>query len=264
VQSVTYHCTLDTFSRLFSVLIDSAPPWRDLQNEAFICGCGHSGTTILANILAGHPAIHVPLDETGVFAQTPYAARRKLSLLRWEARRTGKRVLVEKTPKHIRHLDLLFSLSPRARLIIPVRDGRDVAASIARRYGEELDRGINRWIEDNSIVASIRSQPGVFCYRYEDFVADPATLLRQLCEFLELEWNDLLLTHHDQDRRWFQQRDVKATSVQDHKAFRNWQVNQPIFDGRNKWRGDYTEQDMRRLYEGKGGDLMSAWGYSQA
>lgn len=238
-----------------------ASPARKLRQEAFICGCGHSGTTILANILAAHPEVFVPLNETNVFRKKPWAARVELAMLRLNAKRAAKPVLLEKTPKHIRRLDLLFRLSPHARLIVPVRDGRDVAASIAKRNGGDLDKGIDRWIADNTIVSAIRNQPNVFCYRYEDFIENPQFMLKKICGFLEIDWRESLFDYHKQSRNWFNQKAVKAAAAEEHEAYRNWQVNQPIFDGRNKWRQTYFEADMSRLYEGEGGDLMRAWNY---
>ena len=39
----------------------------DAQVLGFICGTGHSGTSIIANILAGHDEVWMPLYETGIF-----------------------------------------------------------------------------------------------------------------------------------------------------------------------------------------------------
>lgn len=234
---------------------------HSLRQEAFICGCGHSGTTIVANILASHPDVYVPLKETGVFMRNSVSARIKLAILRLTQRALNKRLLVEKTPKHIRHLDLLFKLSPRARLIVPVRDGRDVAASISKRPGESLDRGIDRWIEDNTIVYSIRNCRNVFCYRYEDFVENPENVLQAMCDFLEIKWYSSLLNYHTSNRNWFSRDGIQRPDVTDHESYRNWQVNQPLFDGRNKWRQQFSDLDMSRLTQGAGADLMKSWNY---
>ncbi len=203
----------------------------------------------------------MPLDETSVFRKKALAARVQRAMLRLKTKWAEKPVLLEKTPKHIRCLDLLFRLSPDARLIVPVRDGRDVAASIAKRNGGNLDRGIDRWIADNMIAAAIRSQPNVYCYRYEDFVENPQFILQKIYGVLEIDWHQSLFDYHKQNRNWFNKKTVKAAAAEEHEAYRNWQVNQPIFDGRNKWRQTYSETDMSRLYEGKGGEHMKAWNY---
>ena len=156
----------------------------------FICGCGHSGTTIVANILAGHPRVYTPLVETNAFLHGPRYARRTYLRLVLEASLAGKRVLIEKTPRHIRHLDLLRATVKNAKLIIPVRDGRDVAASITARFGNDLQAGINRWISDNQIVAAQLGRPDVFFFRYEDFVESPAGIISEICAFLGLPFSN--------------------------------------------------------------------------
>lgn len=76
----------------------------------FICGCGHSGTTLLANMFASHPDIFIPLRETNAFVKSygnnpqprplKEARSRYKKLLR--SFRTSKRTfLFEKTPSGI-------------------------------------------------------------------------------------------------------------------------------------------------------------------
>src|SRR6185503_15224565 len=43
---------------------------QGLERAAFICGCGHSGTTLVATILSAHPRIYVPLYESEAFLGT--------------------------------------------------------------------------------------------------------------------------------------------------------------------------------------------------
>lgn len=94
-------------------------------------------------------------------------------------------------------------------------------------------------------------------------LASPVRRLRQEAfnGVLEIDWHQSLFDYHKQNRNWFNQKTVKTAAAEEHEAYRNWQVNQPIFDGRNKWRQTYSETDMSRLYEGKGGEHMKAWNY---
>ncbi|OLT17796.1 hypothetical protein BJF80_00190 [Serinicoccus sp. CUA-874] len=54
-------------------------------------------------------------------------------LLRPACERAGARTWVEMTPPNARQADALCRMFPQARLVHMVRDGRDVAASVARR-----------------------------------------------------------------------------------------------------------------------------------
>ncbi len=229
----------------------------------FICGCGHSGTTIIANILAGHTEVYCPLQETGIFLQGSMRARWGYCRLILDAANNGKSVLLEKTPRHIHHLELLRALVPEAKLIIPVRDGRDVAASIAARLGGDLSAGINRWIADNSVVLTQQRRPDVYIIRYEHFVERPAQIMAAVCNFMGIRFYQQVLQHHTSPRNWFgEEKLAKAPSPANHEAYRNWQVNQPIFDGRGRWRNQYTEDDMKELLtRDPGRALMRTFGY---
>ena len=248
---------LNIFSRFFRA---PEPPYRGLRTKAFICGCGHSGTTLLATILSAHPDTFVPLYETNIFLKPDYEdAYRKL---RREARQQGKIALIEKTPRHVQKLELIRNTVPRAKFIIPVRDGRDVAASVRTRIGT-AEAGVTRWIENNRYVLPERGKPDVLIYRHEDLVADPERLLRRICRFLRLNYDPRMLDYHKQQRLWFKQTEIRHASGFDkeHVVLRNWQVNQPIFDNSGRWKKELSEADIAPLMRGEGRRLMRAFGY---
>lgn len=231
--------------------------------SAFICGCGHSGTTVIANILAGHPDIHLPLYETGMFLFGPERARSEYTALCADARRAGKSLVVEKTPRHIHQLNLIRELASARRFIIPVRDGRDVAASLARRY-QNLQVGINRWIVETGIVLAERESPDVYVYRYEDFVQSPRDIVERVCGFLGVEFSEELMHFHKEERLWYNLKEIRKGSGlegDEHNALRNWQVNQRLFDGRGRWKSQWSAADMAELTEGKGRLIMERFGY---
>jgi len=62
----------------------------------------------------------------GVLEQQ-YRAERTPTERRW----------VEKTPLHIRYMDKLFTLRPKATAVLMIRDGRDVVASFKGRAKPE-------------------------------------------------------------------------------------------------------------------------------
>jgi hypothetical protein len=235
-----------------------------LEAAAFICGCGHTGTTLLANILAAHPDIHVPLRETAAFCGPRREARRRAAALLAEAVDSGRAVLVEKTPRHIRHLGRIRAWAPGAKLIMPVRDGRDVVASLKERCGDSRTAE-RRWIEETGIVAAQMGRRDSLVCRYEDLVEDPETLVRDVCRFIGVEFRRELMDYHKTQRLWFGETTLRAdaerTGEADQNARRNWQVNQPILDRRDRWRGRITEADFPRLLTGRGRRLMTLFGY---
>jgi hypothetical protein len=234
----------------------------ELDGIAFICGCGHSGTSLLASMFAAHPEVHVPRYETNAFLSGEEHARKRVKKLERVALRSEKRYLVEKTPKHIRHLELARTVVPGARFVVPVRDGRDVAASVARRTGS-AQTGIKRWLRDTAICLAEKDSTDVFVYRHEDLVRDPERVLREICDEAKIPFSGEMLNYHRQERLWFRQKEVvKGSGVgEEHGALRNWQVNQPIFDSSGRWKSELSQEDIEPLRSGSGLELMEAFGY---
>jgi len=247
-----------------------APLARALRTKCFICGCGHSGTSIMARVLASHPQTHVPRRETAAFLREkfvptvrPDALDGARQLLQ-DAVASGRPVLVEKTPSHIHSLALIRTLLPGARFILPVRDGRDVAASIALRTGD-APLGIRRWVDETARVQAAAACPDVLVYRYEDFVTDAEATVRRVCEFLGLAYTSALLAYHRETQTWFDVPTMErgdGRSPEEHRKLRNWQVNQPLFDGRGRWRSELAPEHVAAFDHGPARQLMLAFGYT--
>jgi hypothetical protein len=174
--------------------------------------------------------------------------------------------VVEKTPLHLHKLKKIRKIAKGCGFIIPVRDGRDVAASLTHKHGD-VARAVNNWIKDTGIIAEARSSPDVFVYRHEDLIEQPGGTLAQICSFMGLPFTPALLDYHQQPRLWFEEQNIRRGSGRagiEHTALRNWQINQPIFDSRGRWRDELPEPAVRELEEGRGRSLMQAFGYVKA
>ncbi|HTR74982.1 MAG TPA: sulfotransferase [Solirubrobacterales bacterium] len=238
------------------------PVLAPLRRVVFICGCGHSGTSLLANMFAAHPETYVPQRETRTFFDSPLHSTVRYSELKLRAHMAGKRYLVEKTPKHVRRLRRARHLAPRARFIISVRDGRDVVASIMRR-GYSLDEALERWVEDNTIALAERDRDDVIVYRHEDLVENPIGVVKKICEGVGIPFNLAMLDYHKETRLWFGTDHVRASSPVGlgHEDHRNWQINQPIFDSSGRWRSELSSADLDRFEVSPVKELMEAFGY---
>jgi hypothetical protein len=142
---------------------------------AFLFGCGRSGTTILGRIMSRHPHVCY-LREPGymwaaINRETDYSnfydrvegrcimdashadaqSRVRFGRLLLSARRrSGRRLLLEKTPINAMRIGYLDALVPHAKYVHIVRDGVDVSRSIGRiavanTYRVTGKRGHNQW-----------------------------------------------------------------------------------------------------------------------
>jgi hypothetical protein len=59
-----------------------------------------------------------------------------------------------------------------------------------------------------------------------------------VCAFLGVPYDPAMLNYHERENLWYGKNDVRKTSGvgSEHEDLRNWQVNQPIFDGRANWK----------------------------
>lgn len=233
-----------------------------IEHVAFVCGCGHSGTTLLARILGAHPEVFVPSNETNAFL-TESKMEERLARIERNTLASARPYLVEKTPRHLRKIDLIRALVPGAKFVIIVRDGRDVTASIGKRENGDFAGAISRWVDDNRRVLRERGKADVHIVRYEDIVTRPEATIRKVTAFLGLTFDSKMLRYYEQPTNWFGRAMVRETfrPGREHGDRRNWQVNQPIFDGRGKWKKDLPEAFRARFDKGPPAEVMLSFGY---
>lgn len=211
----------------------------DVEAEMiFICGMPRSGTTLVEQVLAAHPAV-TGAGEVDILSGLPDdypaevadldAARARLMADTYLQRlpvqpRDGVRV-TDKTPQNVFFLGLIQVLFPKAKIIHCRRDPRDVALSC---YFQNFKAGGLDWATrlddirayaaaEERIMAHWRDQLsiGIHEVAYEDMVADTESVTRKLLDFCGLEWNDAVLKPHENTGT------VLTAS--------NWQVRKPVY-----------------------------------
>ncbi len=245
-----------------------------LAPPVFIVGCGHSGTTLLLAMLSAHSRVHGVPYESKLFQRDPAERPDLVARFEAETRAAGKARWLEKTPRHILHLDELFARFPEARVVLMMRDGRDVACSIRDRTGD-LDEGIRRWVDDNAAADPFRDQDGVLVLRYEDLVEDPEAALRRVTDHLGEPFEAEMLAHHRSGFRFYGgvnnmekfketidrlEEPPSSVSGANHRLYRSWQARQPLFDGRGRWREKMTPAEIARFLE-RARDRLVRYGY---
>jgi len=194
----------------------------------FFVGFPRSGTTLVETLLAAHPALltsgeHTPLDyvlqaleltttddvATVVAGLQSKRLDRLRGVFRWAADglfgdlADGRR-LVDKAPFSLAELGLINGLFPDTRVIVALRDPRDVCLSClmqdftlsdATACLLDVESAARLYADTMALWLHYRDALTVptLAYRYEDLVADPAAVGERLFDFIGLDWQPDLL-----------------------------------------------------------------------
>ncbi len=110
---------------------------RGIQH-IYVVGCGHSGTSLLQRVLTNLPGIYCIPSESNVHLLRTSDEERAKQIAGWDAAAAAGNFTcwLEKTPAHITRIGQILERNPTAKVILIVRDGRDVVASLMQRgYG---------------------------------------------------------------------------------------------------------------------------------
>ncbi len=228
----------------------------------FIVGCGHSGTSLLLAILGVHPKIHAVSHESGVaLGENERFFKKSLDQFDRRAIAAGKCRWVEKTPRHIFHIAKILRWRPGAKIILIIRDGRDVAWSIKQRTGN-LEEGITRWCRDNQAGKAHWGNQDVYVLKYEDLITDFEATLKGVLSFLGEEYYGEMKNYDQTPKKWYSRKIEKPQSPfgSNHEQYRNWQINQPLFDGRAQWKR-MTDEELVLIHN-IAGPMLAEFGYA--
>jgi tetratricopeptide (TPR) repeat protein len=277
-------------------LVDSLTPahfqrWRVAsqnfppQNLAVLTGFPRSGTTLLEQVLDSHSGL-VSSDEREAFARdifpaiwltpatpvpTPEAfdnvpperllALRARYLKSMEAALNepiGGRVHLDKNPTLTVVLPGLLRLFPETRVVLALRDPRDVVISCFMQYLPlnsnsiyflTLERAAQRYTNDIGFWLKLRDRIASpwLEVRYEDTVAKLETEVRRTLEFLGLPWEPGVLDYRDRLKQ-------KAVASPTYEA-----VSKPLYTRAiGRWR---HYQEFLEPYLGVLEPALKAFGY---
>ena len=196
------------------------PPAAGATGHVFLMGFFRSGTTLLEQVLASHPAVEA-LEERETLIDTIQAYGRgpddlmrfagapagELSRLRqayWDrvaeqgARAAGK-LFVDKQPLNAFKLPLIAKLFPDAKVLFARRDPRDVVLScFRRRFAMSAPTYQMLTLQGTADYYDAAMQLGErigrdfpldqLVVRHEDLVEDFDAVAQGVCGFLGLEW----------------------------------------------------------------------------
>jgi len=224
----------------------------EVLKPLFICGMFRSGSTLIEQVLAAHPAVMAggerlffPALAGGPLAPYPTALAR-LDDARCvalaedylaESAQLGPASraswMTDKRPDNILLLDLVTRVFPHAKVLLTRRDPIDTGLSVYQQHLEQQQapyssdlRAIGHysgelWRWTRHCAAALGDQLRVF--DYDAFVRDPEAELRPLLAWLDLDWDPRCLSFH-----------AHAVSV---KTASVHQVRRPLYaDSSGRWR----------------------------
>lgn len=218
-----------TFTRQF--LADAPRGDSSTEQPVFIVGMPRSGTSLIEQILASHPAVHGvgELEDIGRLASELQDGSSKPGGLVNPAKLTQEKLaamaadylgvlreqhadaerITEKMPHNFLHLGLIELLFPKARIIHVVRDSLDTCVSCffqefneAHAYTHDLEllgkyytlyEGLMQHWERTLTLPMLK-------VRYESLVENQEAESRRLVEFCGLEWDDQVLRFYETRR----------------------------------------------------------------
>lgn len=223
-----------TFNAYFITMSDAESAADDDSHDDFIFvgGFGRSGTTLMRAILDAHPDLRcgpetkILLDIINWLDRTLNQNYRKIL---HDANPNYQRVLDSSMRAFIRsfifnygdkarrycvkdpilanHFDYLHYLFPRAKFLLMARDVRAVSYSYANRiitsernnidFYKETIVGWNRFMVNTVSMCRKELKSSCMLVFYENLVMNTEPYLREIVEFLGVEWSDNLMKHEE-------------------------------------------------------------------
>lgn len=209
-------------------------------------------------ILGSHSRIYsIPFESRLAYIVKPKLLLRGFDIL---AISNGKYRWVEKTPYHITRIEKLLDFCPDAKILLIIRDGRDVACSIQDRTGS-IEFGIKTWINYNRQGEAFHKHPNVYVLRYERLIQKFESTLSGILSFLGEAYESEMCEYY-KTPKYFYSNEIKRPQDAfgtNHAVNRNWQINQPLFDGRGKWMR-MTDQE-KCIVKDLANEMLIEYGY---
>ncbi|MBS2004437.1 MAG: sulfotransferase [Cyanobacteria bacterium SZAS LIN-5] len=236
---------------------------RKLFSPIFVVGSGHSGTSIMLKILSNHSHIYAVEGESDCFIWLGLLSKLR-RFISWNklTLKTGAERWAEKTPKHLWYLKDIFNYYPDAKVIVMLRDGRDVALSQSKTWGC-FEQAVKRWAEEYRVAEQYLDNPNVMMVKYEDLVTNSTRTLADLFDFSGEEFEPEIVHTELRPERWYSDNLEKPDIISSatHQQYRNWQINQPLTDFSKKWITQMSDE-QKVIFKNLAGSLLIELGYA--
>ncbi|MFW6692499.1 sulfotransferase family protein [Streptomyces sp. MAR4 CNX-425] len=219
---------------------------RQVEAPVFVLAPVRSGSTLLRMLLNSHSRIRAPhelhLRTVGVDLTPGFSDQSMLELgldkaelehvlwdrvLHLELERSGKDVVVDKTPGNVWAWERLKHAWPRAKFLFLLRHPEGVVTSLENRRSNTATRA---QLEANALkyfepLERARTTLDGHTLTYEDLTADPERVMRGVCAYLDVEFEDSMLEYGEQDHGRFRPNfgdrsaNIKSGRIQSARTF---------------------------------------------
>ncbi|MEU4577599.1 sulfotransferase [Nonomuraea sp. ATR24] len=197
---------------------------RLLRAPVFLLSSVRSGSTLMRVMLNSHSQVHSPIEThfrritVGLTTEPVRQAMELLGhthsdiehivwdrMLHRELARSGKPVLVEKTPSNVFAWRRIAACWPDARFLFLLRHPMSIVQSWheADPVKRPMEEAVPRTLSYMTYLQEARTHLEGLTVRYEDVVADPEAELRRVCAFLGVEWEPSMLNYGERDHGGF-------------------------------------------------------------
>ncbi len=188
---------------------------RLVPSPVFVFCPERSGSTLLRVLLDSHtgicapPELHLRTLQVRLGREFTATAMAELGLdhdelehLLWdrvlhrELYRSGKEIVVDKTPANVLRWQRIARAWPEARYLFLLRHPGAIAESVlARRRGADPATVLAEVARYTDAVTQARAELPGLTVRYEDLTADPAATIQTVCAYLGVAWEPGMLEY---------------------------------------------------------------------
>ena len=212
-----------------------------LPRPIFVCGMFRSGSTLVEQMLAGHPQVtaggeldflpHVAQEVLAPYPESmisvPPARLQALAARYLDTLGVlfpGAEFVTDKRPDNFVYIGLIKRLFPDAKIVHTVRDPLDNCLSVfflhldhRMSYALDLMDIGHHYLQYSRLMKHWKALYGadILDVSYDAYVSEPQPAAEELLAYLGLEWNQKCLTPPPADRA------IKTASV--------WQVREPLY-----------------------------------
>jgi hypothetical protein len=197
---------------------------RLVDSPVFILSSVRSGSTLLRVLLNSHSKIRAPhemhlrtlhvnlaRDFTAAAMKALELDKQELEHVLWdrvlhlELTRSGKDIIVDKTPPNTLIWPRLQRCWPHARYIVLLRHPGAVVTSLTNRRSDPDHEQIRAEVLDYSekLEEARQNLDDAHVITYEELTADPEKITRGLCEYLGVPWESTMLDYGEKDHGTF-------------------------------------------------------------